>query len=84
MPNTLKVPYSGFGYPLYGVSHFHPWESLSIPNTHGIRPSKLLSFSVVEKSSRIFLSALAFPYKTLSGLVPTLQRLDPTKKAVLL
>jgi hypothetical protein len=84
MPNTLKVPYPGFGYPLYGVSNFHPWEPFSTPNTLGIHPPKRSSFSVVEKSSRISLSALAFPYKTLSGLVPTLQRFAPTKKAALL
>jgi hypothetical protein len=82
LPATLKVPYSGFGYPRYGVSTFHPWESLSTPNTLGIRPSKLSSFSVVETLSRVFLSAPALSYKTSSGLVPTLQRVTPTEKAV--
>jgi hypothetical protein len=79
---TLKVSPTGFGYPLGDLSHFNPGKPLSAPNTPGVRPSKRCSFSVIERPSRISLSALALPYKTLPDLVPTLQRFHPTEKAV--
>ena len=37
---------------------------------------------MIDTPFRVYLSAPALPYKTLSGLVPTLQRLTPTGKAV--
>jgi hypothetical protein len=77
LPTISEVPYSGFGYPLYGVSSHHPWKSLSTPNTLGIRPSKLSSLLVIEKSFRTFLPLLRFPtkpsqasYRRSSGLLP--------------
>jgi hypothetical protein len=72
-------------------AHADPGEPLSAPNTLGIRPSELSSFSVVDfflskKSLRscAFLQNLQ-PYDVhAKNLVPALQRLKPTEKAVLL
>jgi hypothetical protein len=79
---TLKVSPSGFGYPLGDLSHFDPGKPLSAPNALGVHPPELSSSSVIERSSRISLSALALSYKTPKNLVAALQRLDPTEKAV--
>jgi hypothetical protein len=59
-----------------------PWGPVSAPNALGLRPTELSSFPVIEQSFRIILSVPALSYKTLSGLVPALQRLGPTEKAV--
>jgi hypothetical protein len=80
--DSPKVPSSGFGYPLDGVSHPNPWRSLSISNALGLCPSELSSFSVVNRVFRADLSALAFFHETRWGLAPTLQRVAPTEKAV--
>lgn len=82
MPSISEVPHSGFGYPLCGVSHSKPWKPLSVPNAPGLRPSKLSSSPMIDKPFRIYLSAPALSHKTLADLVPTLQRLTPTGKAV--
>lgn len=81
---TLKVSPTGFGYPLGDLSDSNPGKRISAPNALGVHPPELSSSPVIERSSRISLSALALSYKTLPGLVPTLQRLPPTGKAVLL
>jgi hypothetical protein len=59
-----------------------PGDPLSNPNAPELRPSKLSSSPMVEFPFRRTLSALALPYKTLTGLVPAPQRLPPTEKAV--
>jgi len=82
LPWSSEVPHPGFGYPLCGVSLRKPVKPLSAPNALGLRPSKLCSFPMIEVSSRKPLSAPALPYETLADLVPTLQRLPPTGKAV--
>jgi hypothetical protein len=84
LPSFSEVPHTGFGYPLCGVSTSHPRKHLSAPNTHGLRPSKLFSSPAIDQLFRTDLSAPAFSYKTLSGLVSTLQRLAPAEEAVLL
>jgi hypothetical protein len=58
-----------------------PGGCFSTPDAHGLRPAELFSFSVIGQFFRIVLSVPALSYKTLSDLVPALQRLDPTKKA---
>jgi hypothetical protein len=60
----LKVPPSGFGYPLDGLRRPHPGGPLSAPNTPGFRPSELCSFPEIEEPSRILPSALTLPYET--------------------
>jgi hypothetical protein len=72
-------------------AHADPGEPLSVPNTLGIRPSELSSFSVVDFSlSKKSLRSCAFLQNPQSynlqtkNLVPALQRLAPTEKAVLL
>jgi hypothetical protein len=82
MPSISEVPHPGFGYPLCGVSHSKPGKPLSVPNTLGLRPSKLFSSPMIDSPFRINLSAPALSYKTLSDLVSALQRLTPTGKAV--
>jgi len=78
---TLSVP----------LALAHPGEPLSVPNTLGIRPSKLYSFPVVDSSlskKSLRSCALLQNFRSYSritqNLVPTLQRLTPTEKAVLL
>lgn len=84
VPSLPEVPHPGFGYPLCGVSDSTPWKPLSVPNARGLRPTKLSSSPMIDSPSRANLSAPALSYETLSDLVPTLQRLTPTGKAVLL
>lgn len=85
MPSLPEVPHTGFGYPLCGVSHLQTLETSFSPQRSWASPCKalLLSHDRITLSSDDS-SALAFPYKTLPGLVPTLQRLTPMGKAVLL
>ena len=80
----MEVSHSGFGYPLCDVSHSTPWETVSAPNTLGLRSSELSSSIVVEITFQLSLFTLALSFKTVPGLELTLQRLDPTKEAVLL
>jgi hypothetical protein len=82
LPWLPKAPSSGFGYPLDGVSFPGPGRHFSTPNALRLRPSELFSFSVISQCFRIDLSAPALFYKTFSSLVPALQRLPPTEKAV--
>lgn len=81
-PGFLKVPTSGFGYPLAGSKLSLPREPVSAPNAHELFPSELFSTRVIERRLPFPFSALAFSHKTLPGLAPTLQRLDPTRTAV--
>jgi hypothetical protein len=64
LPCFPKVPSSGFGYPLDGVSTFQPRESFSTPDALGLRPSELCSFVMIDVSFRKRLSALALSCKT--------------------
>jgi hypothetical protein len=82
LPWSSEVPHPGFGYPLCGVSLRKPEKLLSAPNALRLRPSKLCSFPMIELTFRWALSAPALSYETLADLVPTLQRLPPTGKAV--
>jgi hypothetical protein len=84
LPCLRKVPPSGFGYPLDGVSSIHPGKPLSAPNAPGLRPSKPCSSPGVE--SRLSPDSLRSGALSanLKGLRPALQRLDPPKEAVLL
>jgi hypothetical protein len=79
---TLKVSPTGFGYPLGDLSHSNPGKRFSASNALGVHPPELFSSPVIERSSRISLSALALSYKTPKNLVAALQRLPPTEKAV--
>jgi hypothetical protein len=65
------------------VSAFlNPWEPFSAPDTHGVRPSELFSFPVIEKkvSLLFFRSCSSLPNHP--GLAPELQRFTLTGKAV--
>jgi hypothetical protein len=64
LPCFPKVPPSGFGYPLDGVSTFQPWEYFSTPNALGLRPSELCSFAMIDVLFRKHLSAPALCCKT--------------------
>mgnify|MGYP003572361760 CR=1 FL=1 len=77
-----EVPSSGFGYPLDGVSHPNPWKPLSASHAHGLRPSELFSFPVIEKKVSRFLFRSGSFLPNLPGLAPELQRLPPAGKAV--
>lgn len=59
-----------------------PLEVFSTSNAHGLRPSELSSFFAIGAGFHRPPSAPALSYKTLPDLVPALQRLTPTKKAV--
>jgi hypothetical protein len=65
-------------------AHSEPRKPLSVPNALRLRPSKPCSFLMIRSPSRMTLSVHALSYKTLSDLIPALQRLTPTRKAVLL
>jgi hypothetical protein len=82
VPSLPEVPHSGFGYPLCGVSHSKPRKPLSVPNALGLRPTKPCSFLMIESPSRMTLSVHALSHETLTDLIPALQRLNPTRKAV--
>jgi hypothetical protein len=82
LPWSPEVPSSGFGYPLDGSKLSLPREPLSAPNAHELRPSEPCLLPGDRKKVTLPLSAPAFSRKTLTGLAPTLQRLDPTRKAV--
>jgi hypothetical protein len=64
LPGFPKVPYTGFGYPLYGFSNQKPWEPLSAPNAQGLRPTELCSFQVATQLFRAACSIPALFYKT--------------------
>jgi hypothetical protein len=82
LPRLPKVPSSGFGYPLGGVSHIAHGSSLSTPHALGLHPSELLSDPVAH--SRFLKSAPLLRFLTKPfGLAPTLQRLSLTRPAVL-
>jgi len=79
--NVARFPRSltlGFGYPLDEMAWLpNPGGSLSTPNALGLRSSELFSSRVIEKPSRILLSAPALRLKTFttlnrcsSGLIP--------------
>jgi hypothetical protein len=76
-----KVPPSGFGYPLGGVSAFHPRKPLSAPHALGLCPSGLFSHSVAHNRFPGCVPLLRFPAR-LSGLATALQRFSLTKRAV--
>jgi len=63
-PHASKVPPSGFGYPLGGVSRFDPWKPLSASNARGLRPSKPFSFPAIRRFFRIAASVPALSSKT--------------------
>jgi len=44
VPGSPKVPSSGFGYPLDGVSSKNPWKPLSASNAPGVPSSELYLF----------------------------------------
>lgn len=79
---TRKVSPTGFGYPLGDLSDLNPGKRISASNALGVHPSELFSSPVIERFSRILLSALALSYKTRLNLVAALQRFDPTEEAV--
>jgi hypothetical protein len=64
------------------ASASNPWGPLSAPNALGLRPSELCSFKVIGNwlSQFLFRSGAFLP--NLISLVPALQRLIPTLKAV--
>jgi hypothetical protein len=64
LPCSPKVPCSGFGYPLHGVSPSNPWEPLSTPNTLGLRPSEPFSSPGIEMTLSSLSSAPALSYQT--------------------
>jgi len=82
MPGSPEVPTVGFGYPFAGSKLSLPRKPVSAPNALELCPSELFSSRMIKGKFPPLFSALAFPRKTLSGLTPTLQRLDPTRKAV--
>jgi hypothetical protein len=53
------------------------------PNTHGLRSSELFSFLEIKKPFRVFFTLLRFLMKP-HGFISALQRLTPSKKAVLI
>ena len=81
LPHRLKVPSSGFGYPLDGVSPFILGSDLSTPHAHGLHSSGLCSNFVAGPKFPCILPLVRFSTKPL-GLVPTLQRIQPTRLAV--
>jgi hypothetical protein len=64
------------------LAFLRPWKSFSTSNAHGLRPSELFSLFVIRLTFRVTFSALALSHETRVGLVPALQRLPPTKRAV--
>lgn len=78
----LKVPFSGFGYPLNGVRYPHPGGPLSAPNALGLRSSELSSSPEIEE----FLSNSPLRSDVLLrncfSLVSTFQRLALSREAV--
>jgi hypothetical protein len=83
LPASPKVPFSGFGYPLNGVSSPYPWTSLSTPDALGLCPSELCSASVIRGPFRIARSAPALSYKTNPALYRRFSGLLPQKKPCL-
>jgi len=81
LPHSLPVSPPGFGYPLGDLQLSQPRKPLSAPNALGLRPSKLFSSQVIEEGFPSPLRSCA-SLQNLSGLVPTLQRFPPTRKAV--
>jgi len=82
LPYSLKVPHSGFGYPLCG---FKPLDTLgAFFNLQHSWASPLKAFLLfggpLVLSNQTFRSC-AFP-RNLISLLPALQRFTPTKKAV--
>jgi hypothetical protein len=73
LPHCLKVPSSGFGYPLDGVSSFILGSNLSTPHAHGFHSSGLFSSFVAGLAFPQTLPLVRFSTKP-PGLVPTLQR----------
>ena len=81
LPRHLKVPPSGFGYPLDGVSPLVLGSDLSTPHAPGLYSSGLCSSFVAGSKFPCILPLVRFLTKPF-GLVPTLQRLQPTRPAV--
>lgn len=82
MPWFPEVPTSGFGYPLAGSKLLLPQGPLSVPNAHELRTSELCSSRMIERRLPFPFPLLRFLTKPYKGLAPTLQRVDPTRKAV--
>jgi len=82
MPHRLKVPPSGFGYPLGGVSPSVLGNTVSVPHAHGLRPSGLCSDHVAGQGFPQDHSLLRFSTKP-HGLASTLQRFTLTGPAAL-
>jgi hypothetical protein len=82
LPGFPEVPTLGFGYPFVGSKLSLPKKPLSAPNALKLCPSEFFSSRMIKGKFPFPFSTLAFPRKTLSGLTPTLQRFDPTRKAV--
>ena len=80
LPRCLKVPPSGFGYPLDGVSLSILGSNFSTPHAHGLRSSGLCSALVANLGFPHDLSLVRFSTKP-HGLIPTLQRFQPTRSA---
>jgi len=59
-----------------------PGKPLSAPNAPELRPSELCSSRMIERRLPFPSPLLRFLAKPSTGLAPTLQRLDPTRKAV--
>lgn len=81
LPGFFKVPSSGFGYPLDGVSRSYPWKLVSAPNALGISSSELSSSRMIQKAFPLSAPFLHFPKKPL-GLLGVLQWLPPIRKTV--
>jgi hypothetical protein len=82
LPSLSKVPSSGFGYPLDGVSLLAHGSTLSASHALGLHPPELCSALVAHSrflKSDPLLRFLAKP----SGLTPTLQRFPLTRPAAL-
>jgi hypothetical protein len=80
LPCFLEVPFSGFGYPLNGVTIFQPWKRLTsnAPRIHSSEPSS----SSMVKESFLFFSPLLRFFPRPSGFGPVLQWFSPIKEAV--
>ena len=78
----LKVPFSGFGYPLNGVRGPDPGGPLSAPNALGLRSSELSSSPEIEEllSNSSFRSDVCL--RNSVSLVLTFQRLALSREAV--
>jgi hypothetical protein len=69
---SSKVPPSGFGYPLDGVSLIRPWKCFSTSNAHGFLPSEPFSDPMIVGGFRYRLSAFTLFNQTSLGLIAAL------------